>query len=218
MRRAPSLSSLVAPCRLKPPAIRDGSSRHRQEGQRMALDVPVADADLRRDRAPRDRARSSCSTGSSRPIAPGLRPRRWESEGPGADRDRARHASVPHISARPTHDVFFGLGFVHAQDRLWQMTLMRRTAQGRLSELFGERTLEIDELMRALDLYGAGRSPVAAQDDDTKAALEAYSARGERLARGRASARRWGAARRSSSCSRPRSRPGRRPTASHRRS
>jgi penicillin amidase len=35
--------------------------------------------------------------------------------------------------------VFFALGFAHAQDRLWQMTMLRRTAQGRLSELFGSR-------------------------------------------------------------------------------
>ena len=49
---------------------------------------------------------------------------------------RDRYA-VPHILSNDDHDAFFGLGFVHAQDRLWQMTMMRRTAQGRLSEIFG---------------------------------------------------------------------------------
>ena len=53
---------------------------------------------------------------------------------------RDRYA-VPHILSTTDHDAFFGLGFVHAQDRLWQMTLMRRTAQGRLSEIFGPETL-----------------------------------------------------------------------------
>ena len=87
---------------------------------------------------------------------------------------RDRHA-VPHILAKVDADAFFGLGFVHAQDRLWQMTLMRRTAQGRLSELFGAPTLEIDTLMRALDFYGLARRAVDAQTDATRAALEAYS-------------------------------------------
>jgi acyl-homoserine lactone acylase PvdQ len=44
---------------------------------------------------------------------------------------------VPHIFGKTDRDVFFALGFAHAQDRLWQMTMLRRTAQGRLSELFG---------------------------------------------------------------------------------
>ena len=43
-------------------------------------------------------------------------------------------ANVPHIFADQDADVFFGLGYVHAQDRLWQMSMMRRTAQGRLSK------------------------------------------------------------------------------------
>lgn len=88
---------------------------------------------------------------------------------------RDTHA-VPHIFGATDADVFFGLGFAHAQDRLWQMTMLRRTAQGRLSELFGARTLAIDELMRRLDLYRLASESVAAQDADTLAALEAYSA------------------------------------------
>ena len=54
------------------------------------------------------------------------------------------NASVPHIFGPTDADVFFALGFAHAQDRLWQMSMLRRTAQGRLSEVFGERTLKID--------------------------------------------------------------------------
>ncbi len=84
--------------------------------------------------------------------------------------------NVPHIFGETDRDVFFALGFVHAQDRLWQMTMLRRTAQGRLSELFGEATVPVDELMRRLDLYQLALQSVAAQDDETLEALEAYAA------------------------------------------
>ncbi len=49
------------------------------------------------------------------------------------------NANVPHIFGATDPDVYFALGFAHAQDRLWQMMTLRRTAQGRLSELFGVR-------------------------------------------------------------------------------
>ncbi|NBE08596.1 penicillin acylase family protein [Paragemmobacter ruber] len=83
--------------------------------------------------------------------------------------------NVPHLFGETDADVFFALGFAHAQDRLWQMTLLRRTAQGRLSEMFGTRTLRIDELMRRYDLYGLAQQSVAVQDAPTRAALEAYA-------------------------------------------
>ena len=84
--------------------------------------------------------------------------------------------AVPHILGLSDRDAFFGLGYAHTQDRLWQMTLMRRLAQGRLSEVLGMRTVETDKLMRRLDLYSAARLSVAAQDAATLDALEAYSA------------------------------------------
>ena len=102
---------------------------------------------------------------------------RWRVSGVEAPLEIVRDThAVPHILASTDHDAFFGLGFVHAQERLWQMTLMRRTAQGRLSELFGRETLAIDELMRALDIYGIARSAVTHQTPETLAVLEAYSA------------------------------------------
>lgn len=82
---------------------------------------------------------------------------------------------VPHVFGPTDADVFFGLGLAHAQDRLWQMTMLRRTAQGRLSELFGSRTVQTDELMRRLGLYRAAAASVAAQDPETLAALQAYA-------------------------------------------
>jgi len=85
-------------------------------------------------------------------------------------------AAVPHIFGDTDADVFYGLGFAHAQDRLWQMLITRRTAQGRLSELFGDSTIQIDDLLRRLDIYGHATRSVEALDADTVAALEAYSA------------------------------------------
>ena len=84
--------------------------------------------------------------------------------------------NVPHIFGASDPDVYFALGFAHAQDRLWQMTMLRRTAQGRLSEVFGNRTLKIDELLRRYDLYTLSLQSVEAQDDPTRTALEAYAA------------------------------------------
>lgn len=82
---------------------------------------------------------------------------------------------VPHIFGNNDTDVFFGLGYAHAQDRLWQMVTTRRTVQGRLSEVFGPRTLPVDELMRRLDLYRLAQQAVSVQDEDTMRALEAYA-------------------------------------------
>lgn len=84
-------------------------------------------------------------------------------------------ASVPHIFAETDADAFFALGFVHAQDRLWQMLMQRRAVQGRLSELFGTRTRDSDEFFRRLDLYTAAVRSVPDQTPETQAALDAYS-------------------------------------------
>lgn len=59
---------------------------------------------------------------------------------------------IPHIFAKNEHDLYFALGYVTAQDRLWQMDLSRRIASGRLSEIFGIETIEIDILFRTLGL------------------------------------------------------------------
>ncbi len=83
--------------------------------------------------------------------------------------------AVPHIFAKTTDDLYVALGFVHAQDRLWQMELQRRTGQGRLSEMFGERTFATDVFLRTLDLYGHAERSLAALPDEVKRALEAYA-------------------------------------------
>ncbi|MEP3677135.1 penicillin acylase family protein [Sulfitobacter sp.] len=86
------------------------------------------------------------------------------------------NANVPHFFGQSDDDVFFGLGFAHAQDRLWQMTMLRRTAQGRLSEVFGAATLDVDKLMRRFDIYALSVASFEALDADTQSALRAYSA------------------------------------------
>jgi len=58
--------------------------------------------------------------------------------------------SVPHIYGKNDTDLYFGLGYAHAQDRLWQLGVDRLTVQGRLSEIFGNRALPLDEFMRRL--------------------------------------------------------------------
>jgi penicillin amidase len=83
--------------------------------------------------------------------------------------------AVPHIFAKTTDDLYVALGFVHAQDRLWQMELQRRTGQGRLSEIFGERTFGTDVFIQTLDLYGHAERSMAALPPETKRALEAYA-------------------------------------------
>ena len=83
---------------------------------------------------------------------------------------------IKYVEAESYFGAVYGLCFVHAQDRLWQMTMLRRTAQGKLSEIFGARTVKIDELLRRLDLYELSLQSVAAQDARTTTALEAYSA------------------------------------------
>ncbi len=83
---------------------------------------------------------------------------------------------VPHIFATSRHDLMFGLGFTHAQDRLWQMELSRRSGQGRLSEIFGERTFTTDVFLRTLDLYGHAERALAALTAEERGDLEAYAA------------------------------------------
>lgn len=86
---------------------------------------------------------------------------------------RDKHA-VPHISAENSHDAFLALGYVHAQDRLWQMELQRRFAAGRLSEIFGTSTITDDRLLRLLGLYRAAQLAWERQSEAARAPIEAY--------------------------------------------
>jgi penicillin G amidase len=81
---------------------------------------------------------------------------------------------VPHIYAQNTHDLFVAQGFVHAQDRLWQMETQRRLGFGRLSEITGARTLDTDRYMRILGLGRSAQRDVATLSEQSRTALEAY--------------------------------------------
>ena len=83
---------------------------------------------------------------------------------------------VPTIAAQSSIDAYFALGFVHAQDRLFQMDAMRRLGAGRLSEVLGPDTLETDRLMRTLGLYRSAEAQVLAASPALKSVLNAYSA------------------------------------------
>jgi penicillin amidase len=88
---------------------------------------------------------------------------------------RDAHA-IPHIYAQSARDAYLALGYVHAQDRLWQMEFARRVGSGRLSELLGERGLEADRLFRTLGVVDAARASLAALLPETREALRAYTA------------------------------------------
>jgi penicillin amidase len=81
---------------------------------------------------------------------------------------------VPHIYADSNADLFAALGYVHAQERLWQMELNRRTAHGRLAEIFGPVALSSDQFIRTLGFSRIVRREVELLDDHTRAILEAY--------------------------------------------
>lgn len=83
--------------------------------------------------------------------------------------------AVPHIFAKTDLDAFFSLGYVHAQDRMWQMDFNRRLGQGRLSEIVGYGALSSDKLMRTLGLYSAAKKAWSALDVATRDSIEAYT-------------------------------------------
>lgn len=82
---------------------------------------------------------------------------------------------VPHIRATTDIDALFGLGFVHAQDRLFQLDSTRRFALGRVAEVAGSRLVESDRFMRRLGLADRAARDYARLDDDARALLDAYA-------------------------------------------
>ena len=83
---------------------------------------------------------------------------------------------VPHLYAENAHDLFFAQGYVHAQDRMWQMDFNRRVPSGRLSELFGEVTLPSDRFLRTIGMRRSADAERSRLDPEALAALGAYAA------------------------------------------
>jgi penicillin amidase len=83
---------------------------------------------------------------------------------------------IPHITADKSDlDAFFALGYVHAQDRFWQMEFNRRVAQGTLSEVLGEKTVTADEYLRTWGLYRAAEKAWPAFSPQTRQILQSYA-------------------------------------------
>jgi penicillin amidase len=89
---------------------------------------------------------------------------------------RFDRAGVPTIQAGSALDAFAALGWLHANDRLFQMEMSRRAAAGRLSELFGGRALKFDQRMRRLRFRRVAEAALEHTSPDTRRALEAYAA------------------------------------------
>ena len=82
---------------------------------------------------------------------------------------------VPHIRAGSAEDMVEAQGYVMAQDRLWQMDLLRRAARGELSEIFGPTVLSIDKKFRTLGFGRVAEREAAAASGEPRAIAEAYA-------------------------------------------
>ena len=82
---------------------------------------------------------------------------------------------IPHIYAGNRHDLFFAQGFVHAQDRLWQMELNRRIATGRLSEMVGGMALDTDRTVRTLGFARQAKTDWSNAEDELRTVMLAYA-------------------------------------------
>ncbi len=83
---------------------------------------------------------------------------------------------VPHIYAETLHDLVFAQGYVHAQDRLWQMDFSRRLVAGRLAEVAGAMAVPVDRWLRILGMRRVSEQEPALLDPETQDLLGAYSA------------------------------------------
>ena len=83
--------------------------------------------------------------------------------------------AVPHLYAANLDDLVFAQGYAHAQERLWQMDILRRTVRGELAEILGQRLLSVDQDSRRLGLGGVADRAVDTLDPDARRLLEAYA-------------------------------------------
>ena len=83
---------------------------------------------------------------------------------------------IPHIYATTTNDLFMAQGFVHAQDRFWQMDVWRHIGAGRLSEMFGADQVDTDAFLRAMDWEGLAERQYDRLSAEHRAVVDAYAA------------------------------------------
>ena len=86
------------------------------------------------------------------------------------------HWAVPHVTAESPEDLWFGQGFCHGQERLWQMDFYRRVTAGRLSEIAGAEGLPVDRLVRTLGLRRTAEREAAELDPELRGMLDAHCA------------------------------------------
>jgi penicillin amidase len=84
-------------------------------------------------------------------------------------------AGIAHIRAETVHDLFMAQGFVHAQERMWQMEVWRHISAGRLAEVFGESQLDADRFIRTLGWRQAAERDLEALSPDARAVIDAYA-------------------------------------------
>jgi penicillin amidase len=82
---------------------------------------------------------------------------------------------IPHIYAANTHDLFMAQGFIHAQDRFWQMEFWRRIGSGRLAEILGPSALDSDRFIRTVGWHRTAAEEVELLSPDALAVMEAYA-------------------------------------------
>ncbi len=82
---------------------------------------------------------------------------------------------IPHIYASTSHDLFFAQGYVHAQERFWQMDAWRHIGSGTLSEMFGKGQVETDTFLRTLGWRVTAEQEYAGLDPESKAIIDAYT-------------------------------------------
>jgi penicillin amidase len=94
----------------------------------------------------------------------------------GRVRVRRDRWGVPHVEADAPRDLYFAQGFVHAQDRLWQMDFYRRAVEGKIAAMAGEEGLPVDRLMRTLGIRRVAEAEASALDPELRALLERFCA------------------------------------------
>src|SRR5689334_20483385 len=82
---------------------------------------------------------------------------------------------VPSIESKTLSDVLYGLGYAQAQDRLWSLHSRRLLIAGRISEVAGERTLEIDKFFRNVGIVRYCQYAMEVIDEETRAGFQAYA-------------------------------------------
>ena len=99
-----------------------------------------------------------------------------EVPGLGAEVEVLRDArGVPTVVAGTSADLFFAQGYVHAQDRFWEMDVRRHITAGRLSEMFGESQVETDAFVRTLGWRRVAEAEIGLLNAETRDALQAYA-------------------------------------------